>query len=192
MNKSIVVGINAFIKETSAVFKRGAKFKGEIQTLLHSAAFAAYRKDVSGGDFSAPELNHLRSMVIAERSLDITAFDRWVRQFTPCNWHSKNNCFEVSKKKLELAALDALDDVEAQNAYWELQSETGGLMPWYEMHPEAEAKSVKEMTPEDLERTLLTLSKKLVKGGMDEAAAVIERIKGEAVEAARHAKLANA
>lgn len=205
----------------SIVFTNGGQQQA-IQAALLQASFATFCTDYrTAGDgnsanYDAPHFNALMDMMEQARGVDVDAIARWIHAFAPVQFDKTTGYFVVNKQKVDALTLYAIDDIyeptldnapSRVNTFWNWAISathkarvTGAsdeklyapVTNWYEFDSNTKARAKASFTSENLETRIKNLIKDCVKGGMDDAAELLTKIKPEAVAAAKLAELKHA
>lgn len=149
------------------------KGKGAIQSMLHSATFAAFNDNVEPINAL---YNALADSTIGQT--EIVKVAQWMHLYAPVYRDKESGTFKVSTNKVK-----AVSVVDA-NSYWAWAVDVGAITPYFEDRA-AKEKAEKVFTPDTLDKMLSTIIAASVKGGFDESAALISKIKSEVVAAAK-------
>lgn len=182
-----------------------------IQSALLQATFSAFSVDYrtagkdGGVDYDAPRFNAIMDLLENARGVDVDAIARWITAFAPVQCDKATGYFAINKQKVDKLALYLLENPEDKaNAFWawaitaqHKARKTGAndeamyspTLNWYELDSNTKARAKAAFTSNSIETRLSSLIKDCIKTGMDDAAELLMKIKGEAVAAAKMAEL---
>lgn len=184
-----------------------------IQSALLQAAYATYTTDYrtagSNGEanYDAPHFNAIMDMMENGRGIDVDAIARWVTAFAPVQFDKATGYFTVNKQKVDKLALYLLDMDASVDAFWawaitaSVKARVCGstdetlyapVLNWYELDGGTKARALAAFNSESVESRLTSLIKACVKGGMDDAAELLAKVKNEVVAAAKIAEAKHA
>lgn len=184
-----------------------------IQSALLQAAYATYTTDYrTAGDngeanYDAPHFNAIMDMMENGRGIDVDAIARWIHAFAPVQFDKATGYFSINKQKVDALALYLLDADNSANVFWAWATTTSfkarvcgatdetlyaPVLNWYELDGGTKARAMSAFNSENVESRLISLIKACVKGGMDDAAELLSKVKNEVVAAAKIAEVKHA
>lgn len=185
----------------------------DVQSALLQAAFATFKTDYrtagkdGGVNYDAPFFNAIMDVMENGRGMDVDAIARWITSFAPVQFDKATGYFSINKQKVDKLALYLLDADASADAFWawaitaSVKAKVCGssdetlyapVLNWYELDSGTKARARAAFNSESVESRLGSLIKACVKGGMDDAAALLAKVKNEVVAAAKTAELKHA
>lgn len=181
-----------------------------IQSALLQAAYATFATDYrTAGEngepnYDAPHFNAIMDMMENGRGIDVDAIARWINTFAPVQFDKATGCFSINKQKVDVVALYLVSEELRANTFWawattaRMKAHVHGasdealyapVLNWFELDGGTKARAEAAFSSDNVENRIASLIKACIKGGMDDAAELLSRVKNEVVAAAKIAEL---